>query len=266
MKKLAVIILAAGEGKRMESNIPKVLHPLCGKPMISYVVETARSLRPTRIVVVVGVKSGEIKEALKPAEDVPLQFAIQDPPKGTGDAVMCAEQSIEEHEGSVLVLCGDVPLLEQDTIRRLVEFHDRKRGAATVLTATFPDPSSYGRIVRKGDKVLKIVEHGDASDAEREIDEINTGIYVFEKSLLFEALRKVKPSNAQREYYLTDTVQVLCKEGKEVYGFSAPDWRQVTGINTRKTLAEIEQTLQARIVQRDQPGGVTVTSPVTTQQ
>jgi UDP-N-acetylglucosamine diphosphorylase/glucosamine-1-phosphate N-acetyltransferase len=260
MKKSTVIILAAGQGKRMKSSIPKVLHPLCGKPMISYVVDTAKSLSPTRIVVVVGVKSGEIKETLKRAGNTPLQFAIQDPPHGTGDAVMCAEQALKGYDGSVLILCGDVPLLRSDTIRKLVEFHESKQGAATVLTAVLPDPFSYGRIVREGDRVLKIVEQKDASDAEKKINEINTGIYVFEKSLLFEALHKVKPSNAQEEYYLTDTVQILCKEGKDVYGFSTPDWHEVTGINTRETLAEMEQTLQARI------GGVTVKNPVKTEQ
>ena len=230
----------------MKSSIPKVLHPLCGKPMISYVVDTARSLNPTKIVIVVGVKSGEMKETLKRVGNVDLQFVTQYPPHGTGDAVMCAEQALKGYNGSVIVLCGDVPLLERNTISRLVEFHESKQRAATVLTAVLPDPFSYGRIVKEGDKVLKIVEQRDASDAEKEIDEINTGIYVFEKSFLFEALRKVKPSNAQQEYYLTDTVQVLCKEGKDVYGFSAPDWREVTGINTQKTLAEMEQALQAR--------------------
>lgn len=276
MRLLGVIILAAGVGKRMKSKIPKVLHPICGKPMLSYVLDTAVRLKVAKIVVVIGAKmEDEIKNLrVQGFKGSKVEFVVQDPPLGTGDAVLCSESVFNEldgglrQQGSILVLCGDVPLLTLHTISKLVKFHNDTGGVATVLTTIPPDPGSYGRIVRSGvrgqkSEVKKIVEVTDASPKIKKICEINTGIYIFDKSALFDALHKIKPSNVQKEYYLTDTIEILCKSGKGVYGYNASDWREVIGINTRKTLSEVESMLQAQIIQRHQLNGVTIKKPDT---
>jgi bifunctional UDP-N-acetylglucosamine pyrophosphorylase/glucosamine-1-phosphate N-acetyltransferase len=203
-----------------------------------------------------------------------IEFVVQDPPRGTGDAVLCAEKIFKDFEGSILVLCGDVPLLKPITLDKLIEFHKsnkevRPQGVATVLTTIVPEPASYGRVVKskvksQKSKIKRIVEATDADESIKKIDEINTGIYIFEKRGLFDALHKIKPSNVQGEYYFTDTIEILCNEGKEVYGFVTEDWQEVIGINTRKALSEVESILQAQIIERHQFGGVTIKNYTTT--
>ncbi|MBI4722423.1 MAG: NTP transferase domain-containing protein [Candidatus Stahlbacteria bacterium] len=283
MKSLGVIILAAGVGKRMKSNLLKVLHPICGRPMLSYIIDTAVGLSPEKIVIVSSPKMEE--EILRFAQNDrwgrndkefksskvqwnKIEFVIQDPPRGTGDAVMCAESIFSDFDGPILVLCGDVPLLKSDTLNNLIKFHNTNKGAATVLTTIVPDPASYGRVVKskiknQKSKVKKIVEATDASESIKRIDEINTGIYIFDKSLLFDTLHKIKPSNVQGEYYLTDTIEILCNEDKEVYGFLTNDWQEVIGINTRKTLADVESMLQAQIIEHHQLNGVAIKNHTT---
>lgn len=259
MKPLSIIILAAGVGKRMKSDVPKVLHPICGRPLLSYVVETAQALKPRKIVLVVGREDGQIKKFFKKAH-----FVVQYPPLGTGDAVIQTQPVFQKFDGSILVLCGDVPLLTKATLTALIRFHYKVKAVATVLTAVVPEPSLYGRIIRRGDELLKIVEDQDASPSEKKINEINSGIYVFDKLFLFEALQEIKPSNTQKEYYLTDIIEILHKKGLSVATYKAPDYHEVLGINTRKALVDVQSILQSRIITRLQLEGVTIKNPNTT--
>ncbi|MCK4352307.1 bifunctional N-acetylglucosamine-1-phosphate uridyltransferase/glucosamine-1-phosphate acetyltransferase [candidate division WOR-3 bacterium] len=275
MKSFSVVILAAGVGKRMKSKTPKVMHNMCGRPMLFYVVDTAKRLKPEKIVLVVGKKIDK-KYFIGAYCNTPLQFVVQDPPLGTGDAVLKTESMFKDVEAyrlsrrakagntPLLILCGDVPLLKSSTLRELIKFHYKIKASATVLTAIVPDPSLYGRIIRRGNKLIKIVEDQDASPEEKEISEINSGIYVFEKTPLFEALQEIKPVNAQKEYYLTDTIEILRKKGLPVSAYKTPDYHEVLGINTRRTLTEVENILQDRIIENFQLEGVTVEEPETT--
>ncbi len=249
MKKIGIIILAAGVGKRMKSKIPKVMHKLCGKTMLSYVINTALALNPEKTVIVINPKMDKNK-LVGVYHNASLHFVIQDPPRGTGDAVLQAEPIFKNFNGSVLVLCGDVPLITPHTLIELKNFHYNAKSSCTILTAIPPNPSLYGKIVRKGEEVLKIVEDSDASPEEKKISEINTGIYVFDCKELFKALHKIDPSNVQKEYYLTDTIEILCNEGKRVSAFRASDWQEVSGINTRKALAEVENVLQTQTIKK----------------
>jgi len=261
MNPFSAIILAAGIGKRMKSRIPKVLHPICGKPMLFYVVQTAISLKPAKLVVVVSPEMDEIKGLFSKGHTP--KFIVQDLPLGTGDAVIKTQSVFQNFDGSILVLCGDVPLITVATLTKLVKFHHKMGAAATVLTAVVQEPSLYGRIICNGDKIIRIVEDADAVQSEKEINEINTGIYVFEKTPLFDALHKIQPLNTQNEYYLTDTLELLHKKGLPVYPFRAPDCQETIGINTRKTLTEVEQILQFRIIEHLQLEGVTIENPET---
>ncbi|MDD2890936.1 MAG: NTP transferase domain-containing protein, partial [bacterium] len=215
---IGVIILAAGEGKRMHSDLPKVLHPICGRPLLWYVKETAKNIKSAKVVAVVSKNKERIESCI---EDKTIEFVIQFPPRGTGDAVLKAEEALKDFDGLVVILCGDVPLIKEETLIDLIEYHLSKKACATILTTILPDAGAYGRVVRKGDKVVKIVEAVDANKEEKKINEINSGIYVFDKKELFSALHKINPSNAQKEYYLTDTIEIIQKKGLGVYGFAA---------------------------------------------
>ncbi len=241
MDRLAVIIMAAGKGTRMKSDLPKVLHRLHGKPMIAYVVQTALQIGGDPVVVVVGHGKEQVTAAL---EDQPVRIAVQEPQLGTGHAVQCALPHMGDAEGSVLVLSGDVPLIRQDTLRRLVNHHAAVNAAATVLTATAPDPHGYGRIIRSVDGYLEaIVEEKDADDHVRKIDEINSGIYVFEIEDLHRILPRIQSDNVQREYYLTDAVRLLTAEGKTVAARKG-DFAEVMGVNTIEELRRAEEQLK----------------------
>ncbi len=268
MKQFGVIILAAGMGKRMKSKTPKVMHKLCGKTMLSYVIDSALALNPKKIVVVINPK---MKKKNVGADNCThlhkgkrqVEFIVQDPPNGTGDAVLQAKSVFKNFDGHIFVLCGDVPLITYNTLNGLKNFHCKAKSYCTILTAIPPNPGLYGRIIRKGEIVSKITEDLDATQEEKKINEINTGMYVFDCKELFNALHKIKPSNAQKEYYLTDTIEILCKEKKRVSAFGASDWQEVSGINTRKALAEVESVLQAQIIEKLQLNGVVVKEPVT---
>ena len=262
MSPLSVIILAAGLGKRMKSNIPKVLHPLCGKPLIYYVLNTAKSLAAEKIVLVIGHGKESVRELIS---DNDIEFVEQDPPIGTGDAVLRTEATLGNFNGNVLVLSGDVPLLKKDTIEELLRVHNKEKATkATILTVELKNPKSYGRIVRKGNEVIKIVEYRDANSREKEIKEINTGIYVFEKNALFEALKEIRPDNVQKEYYLTDTIGIIKERGGYIAAYKTNNPEEVAGINTRKELAEIEKLLQAKIIEEHELAGVTIKDPTST--
>jgi len=244
MQNLAVVILAAGRGVRMKSDLPKVFHEILGEPMLTYVLNTVKKLSPAKILVVVGHQRQLIMDYYK---DWPVEFIVQAQQLGTGHAVMQVEPYLKEFSGNVLVLAGDVPLLSEKNLRRLTEFHIRSGAAATDLTAELEDAGNYGRIIRKADgEIVKIVEKKDASPEELKVREINTGTFCFDKEALFSALKKVRADNAQKEYYLTDTIEILRNMGLPVFAFRADNPSETLGINTKDELVEIEKLLLAQ--------------------
>ncbi|MGH2727187.1 MAG: sugar phosphate nucleotidyltransferase, partial [Actinomycetota bacterium] len=235
---LAAIVLAAGEGKRFKSETPKVLHALCGKPLLSYVLEALEPIDVARTVVVVGRGADEVKAATKQATKRKLSFALQDKQLGTADAARVADDALGKFTGDVLILPGDSPLLTTDTLQALIEHHRDTRAAATVLTAELDDPSGYGRILRGRDgSVERIVEHRDATADERKMKEVNTSVWVFDRAALRTALTKIDRSNAQQEFYLTDVVTVLKDKGEPVEAYTAQDADEALGANSRVELA-----------------------------
>src|SRR5437867_8966887 len=249
MDKLTAVILAAGEGKRMRSRQPKVLHPLCGRPLIAYPLRTARALAD-RIVLVVGPNADAVVELA--GRDV--RSVVQRERLGSGHAVQ--QTQAECGEGTILVLPGDMPLLSVETIGRLVDHHRKSRAAATVLTAVVAAPQGYGRVVRKGGRVKRIVEDRDATAAEKKISEINTSVYCFAASRLWPALGKVRADNDQGEYYLTDVIGILARAGARVDAVVTPDPGEAAGVNDRKQLAAVAAVQRRRILARLTEGGV----------
>jgi UDP-N-acetylglucosamine diphosphorylase/glucosamine-1-phosphate N-acetyltransferase len=242
-KPIIAIILAAGRGKRMKSDLPKVLHKLCGKPMVEYVIETAKKVGVEKIILVVGHKREKTQKLLKHLD---VEFVIQEEQLGTGHAVMQAKKHLANFDGDILILCGDVPLLKSDTVRRLLEEHRRKKAVATVLTAILEDPSGYGRIIRdeKG-MVEKIVEDKDASANEKKVREINTGTFCFDSKPLFSVLDKITTDNKQGEYYLTDVLELLRKKNLPIWAVVATNPQETLGINSQEELEKMEEILLA---------------------
>ena len=251
----------------MRSERPKPLHLLCGRPMVRYVLDALADCRVERVVVVVGHGAERVTKKLQDEDsELLLDFVEQHSQLGTGDAVSVGLTGLPEtddgEDGDVLVLPGDHPLLRPDTISRLVEHHRAVDAACTVLTARFEDPSGYGRVVRgKDDRVARIVEHRDATAEEREIDEINTSIYCFRRSVLAPALRRLQPVNDQGEYYLTDVVEVLHDAGYGVTAVVADDVEETHGVNDRAQLAAAEAELRRRTNDRWLRLGVTMLDP-----
>ncbi len=255
----SAIILAAGLGTRMKSRRAKVLHPLLGRPLISYAVSLAQTLEAAQSILVVGHQADAVRSAL---EGVAVDFAMQDEQLGTGHAVQQAMSQLRAEEGPVLILCGDVPLLRPDTLRRLLAHHRESSAALTVLTTQLAFPEGYGRIVRSpSGNILKIVEEKDASDEEREIGEVNTGIYCAEASYLRESIHSLSSRNAQQEYYLTDLVEMAHAEQKRVSGMVCLNASEVMGINARDQLAQAEAILREQVNHRHMQAGVTLIDP-----
>lgn len=268
MRPAAVIVLAAGEGTRMKSATPKVLHDLCGRSLVGHVVAAARALDPDRLLVVVGHARERVAAHLAEIDPQALT-AVQERQNGTGHAARIALARLAEHggtpAGTVLVTCGDTPLLTAGTLRALAETHDRDGNAVTVLTAAVPDATGYGRIVRGGDgEVTAIVEHKDADAAQREIREINSGVFAFDGALLTEALSKLDTDNSQGEEYLTDVLGILRSAGHRVGAALAADHREIAGINNRVQLAQARRMLNERLLERAMLDGVTVVDPAST--
>ncbi|MHB1711421.1 MAG: bifunctional UDP-N-acetylglucosamine diphosphorylase/glucosamine-1-phosphate N-acetyltransferase GlmU [Acidimicrobiales bacterium] len=262
------VVLAAGEGTRMRSARPKPLHRLCGRPMVLHVLDALAGLSVTRVVVVVGHRAEWVTKTL--IEHAPagmdIEFVEQVEQRGTGDAMSVALTGLPDdeafQESDVVVLPGDTPLLRPATLAGLVLHHRRSDAAATLLTAVIEEPSGYGRVVRgRNDRVARVVEHGDASDVEREVKEINTSIYCFRRSVLAPSLRRLSPANAQGEYYLTDVVEVLYEAGHNVGSMVVPDTMEVAGVNDRAQLAVAEAELRDRINERWMRRGVTMWDP-----
>ncbi|MCK4534955.1 MAG: NTP transferase domain-containing protein [Syntrophobacterales bacterium] len=241
---LATIILAAGKGTRMKSDLAKVLHPICGKPMLWYVGELAQKLGSEKTAVVIGHQAPMIKNAMKGQD---LTYVYQAKQLGTAHAVLQADDALRDFDGDVLILCGDVPLLLPSTIEGLLEKHRSDSAAITVMTAILDDPGSYGRVVKneEGD-VLKIVEVRDAGAEEKMIKEINTGIYCAENAFLFEAVRKIDNKNAQDEYYFTDIFEIARIENRKTGSFIIDDPSEAMGINTTDDLKTAERIMRGR--------------------
>ena len=253
---VAAVVLAGGLGTRMRSATPKHLHPLLGRRLVDWVAEAAQSLDPDRLVVVTSPDSAGAFDG--------LDVALQAEPRGTGDAVMASRASLAAHEGDVVVLAGDTPLLRPETLRGLLETHRSSGAAATVLTFERDDPGSYGRIVRDGDgTIAAIVEATDVTDAERGITEVNSSIYVFDARWLWPALERLDSANAQGELYLTDVVRVLVESGARVSAHRATA-TEAEGVNTRVELAAAAAALRDRINERHMLGGVTIVDPAST--
>jgi bifunctional UDP-N-acetylglucosamine pyrophosphorylase/glucosamine-1-phosphate N-acetyltransferase len=259
MQGLTTVILAAGEGKRMRSRQPKVLHELCGRPLITYPLRLARTVAD-RIVLVVGPNA----EGVCGVAGDGVAIVEQRERLGTGHAVLQARPHCEVVAGPILVLPGDVPLLSVETIERLVGHHTATGAAATILTAIVERPQGYGRVLRQGGRVKRIVEDRDATDDERRVAEINTSVYCFDGRRLWQALEQVKPDNDQGEYYLTDVIGLLARGGGRVEAISVADPEEALGVNDRKQLAALAAIQRRRIVDRHMLAGVTVLDPATT--
>ena len=259
----AVVIMAAGAGTRMRSSVPKVLHPIAGKSMIALAIDTADALAPERLVVVVGHQREQVTAHL--AEVAPhVTIAVQAQLLGTGDAVRAGLAALPGISGAVVVTSGDVPLLAGETLQGLVATHRSEGNAITVLTSIVPDPTGYGRIVREGDHVARIVEQKDASPDELDLNEINSGIYVFEADVLGEGIEALEAKNAQGELYLTDVIAYARLAGRRVGAQLLADHLQTEGVNDRIQLAERGAELNRRILNRWMAAGVTVIDPATT--
>ena len=240
--KFCALILAAGKGTRMKSNLAKVLHVLESKSLLHYCLQSAHSAGAEKIVVIVGYQKDKVRQEFSQSGCI---FVEQKSLLGTGHAVLQAKEVLAGYSGKTVILCGDVPLLKPSTIQSLIENHITTGAAITVLTTTPPDARGYGRIIKDADgKIAKIVEERDATAAEKKVGEINTGIYCADTSLLFEALGKVKNNNDQKEYYLTDIVEIACREGRIVKPHIATDYIEVMGINTPDELSRAEKYLQ----------------------
>lgn len=246
-KPLNILILAAGLGTRMKSDLAKVLHRLDGRPLIEHVVRTAESLHPKGIFAVVGHQADDVKSAV---EGKGIEFVLQKKQLGTGDAVNAARELLSENDSTVLVLSGDVPLIKAETLRELIAVHRLEEAACTVLTVKLENPFGYGRIVRDESGFQRIVEQKDASETEREIAEINSGIYCFDSKKLFDALSKVQTNNAQGEYYLTDVPRHLLDAGETVALFLHDEPVEVEGVNDRKQLAAMERMKTDETIER----------------
>ncbi len=261
MSGTVALILAAGKGTRMKSTIPKVLHRAAGRFLLEHVVRAAREAGAGRIIAVVGHGAEQVREAI--GEDI--EYILQPEQLGTGHAVMQAESRLTAITGTVLVVCGDTPLLTGATLKKLLEHHHQKNAAATMLTAFLPDSTGYGRVVRgPGGELLQVVEQKDANPEQLAIREINTGTYCFNIQALFSALQQVRPQNSQGEYYLTDCIELIKRSGQVVEGIPAADWRETLGINSREQLAEAETLLRQAIRQKLMAAGVTMLDPAST--
>lgn len=260
----AVVVLAAGAGTRMKSSRSKVLHEVAGRSMLSWAVDAAEKVEPEHLVVVVGHQRDQVEEHLHEIAPAVIT-AVQEEQNGTGHAVMCGLAPLGEITGTVIVTYGDVPLLSGETLIAMVAEHRRAGHAVTVLTARVPDPTGYGRIVRGDDGgIARIVEHKDATDLERAIDEINSGIYVFDADILHDGLASLRTDNAQGELYLTDVIAHANAVGRRVGAYVTEDLWQTEGVNNRLQLARMGAEMNRRIGEKWMLSGVTIVDPATT--
>lgn len=249
------VILAAGQGTRMKSKLYKVLHPVCGKPMVQHVIDQVSDLNITKLATIVGYGAEKVKNQLGDA----TEYVIQEEQLGTGHAVLQADSILGDKEGITIVLCGDTPLITSETMKTLLDHHEKTKAKVTILTAHADDPTGYGRIVRnEAGQVGKIVEQKDADEDELNIQEINTGTYCFDNQALFDALKNVKNNNAQGEYYLPDVIEILKNKGEIISAYQTPSFDETLGVNDRVALAKAEKIMKQRINEQHMKNGVTI--------
>ncbi len=263
MKPFACIVLAAGKGVRMQSETPKVLHNLCGQPVLAYVLKTARKCRAKPIYVVAGTRSDSINKRFP---DKDIKWIYQGQPRGTGHAMLVARQALARFTGSLVVLCGDVPLITVEIMNQLLERHNRvKDTVCTILTCVLDNAAGYGRILRNQvGQVSGIIEDSICDKSQKKIKEINSGIYVFNPKVLFSVLKEIKPNPKSKEYYLTDVVALLSKRGLRVEACQASDAQSCLGINSREDLVLADKIMQKRIKGTLLKSGVTIVDPANT--
>ena len=258
---MVAVILAAGKGTRIKSECSKVLHPITGQPLATFSVQLAEKLGCSQTVMVVGHQADQVQQAFAGQN---ISFVLQQQQLGTGHALMVTRKALKDFTGTLLLLCGDVPLLREQTLKELLNQHRQSQAAVTVLTATMDDPTGYGRIVRRADEIERIVEEKDANAGEKALQEINTGIYAFEAPLVFQLLHQISNNNAQGEYYLTDIIALAKQAGHRVCASLLKDSSESMGINDRIQLAEATTIMRQRINQQHMLGGVTLIDPATT--
>jgi len=261
MNNIFAVVLAAGQGTRMKSKLYKVLHPVCGKPMVEHVVDNVQLMNVNRIVTIVGHGAEMVKEHLGEKSE----YALQAEQLGTAHAVQQAEQLLGSLEGTTLVVCGDTPLIRPETLQALYDYHHQQNAKATILTAVAENPFGYGRIIRNDNgQVEQIVEQKDASEQQQLINEINTGTYCFDNKALFQALTQVKNENAQGEFYLPDVIEILKQQGEIVSAFATDDFNEILGVNDRVALSQAEEIMRGRINEKHMRNGVTIINPSNT--
>ncbi len=261
-KFFTAIVLAAGKGTRMGSFLPKVLHKVAGRAMIEYILDSAIFAGANRTIIVVGYGSKYIYNHKKIIEKV--ECVLQKEQKGTGHAVMSVEDKINDDDTTIMVLCGDMPLLKTETLLSLYKQHTKSKAAVTLVTTRSMPDIGYGRVIRYNGKVSRIVEKNDCSNKEIKISEYNCGIYCFEKEKLFFNLKKIRPCNVQKEYYLTDIIDILKKSNEKIETFRINDWNEVRGVNSRIDLADVDKIMRKKITENHMNSGIMIIDPQTT--
>ncbi|UOQ44675.1 bifunctional UDP-N-acetylglucosamine diphosphorylase/glucosamine-1-phosphate N-acetyltransferase GlmU [Halobacillus salinarum] len=252
------VVLAAGQGTRMKSKLYKVLHPVCGKPMVQHVVDQLKGLDLNELITVVGFGAEQVQEQVGGDS----RYVVQEEQLGTGHAVLQADDMLADKEGTTVVVCGDTPLLTRATLQKLLDHHEAEQAKATILTAHAQDPFGYGRVIRSGNgQVERIVEQKDASEGEQAIQEINTGTYCFDNEALFNALKNVSNDNVQEEYYLPDVIEILKNEAETVSAYQTDNFSESLGVNDRVALAKAEKLMKQRINEQHMRNGVTLIDP-----
>ncbi|MHC4394694.1 MAG: bifunctional UDP-N-acetylglucosamine diphosphorylase/glucosamine-1-phosphate N-acetyltransferase GlmU [Planctomycetota bacterium] len=260
MAERVAIILAAGVSRRMNTQMAKVLHEVCGRPMLAYVLDACRAVEVKKIYVVVGYGAEQVKEQFGGADDI--VWVVQEEQKGTAHAVMCCEEHLSDFDGGTLVLCGDGPLIRAETLDTILKMHEKEHSAATLATAVVEDPSGYGRIIRDVyGNIQGIVEDSDCTAEQLAIREVNPSYYLFNNKILFDALKKVKPENVKNEYYLTDVLSIILTEGMKVVAVTAVLPEEALSINSREQLSQTSKIMQRRIQQKLMNNGVTIVDP-----
>ncbi len=261
MSKTFAVILAAGQGTRMRSKLYKVLHPVCGKPMVEHIVDQLEPIGLDKIVTIIGHGAEKVKEQLGDRVD----YCLQEEQLGTGHAVIQSETLIGNEAGTTVIVCGDTPLITGQTIEALIRTHNEHNRAATLLTAIAEDPTGYGRVIRNADgHVERVVEQKDTNESERLVNEINTGIYCFDNQKLFSSLKKVNNNNAQGEYYLPDVIGILQQQGYTIGAVAAASFDETMGVNDRVALSQAEQLMRERLNRWHMQQGVTIIDPQST--
>lgn len=256
----SALILAAGQGKRIKSNLPKVLHKVCGKEMINHVIDTMREANIEDVNIIIG-KGAELVQ--KATESRNVSYSLQEEQLGTGHAVKCAKEFLKDKDGVVAIFTGDAPLIRKETVKNLLDNHIENGNTGTLLTSLIQDPTGYGRIIRNGNEIERIVEHKDCNEDELKVNEINAGMYCFDIKSLLGALEKLSNDNAQGEYYLTDVISILKSEGKKL-GAVITEFDETLGVNSRAELAQAEVIMRKVINKKHLDNGVTIIDPSNT--